>query len=558
MEIPSRESRNSDDDDESIELAVGNLKTRFSLRLPISTTNSSTNELANSGTISSSNSSSSGTIASAGGTTKMDILETQEFLPNHLSFRFGQQDSDKSAPFNQIQWIHQPETKGRSCEENAPKWGGKTWQIIANICASFFCIPFGIAFGWPSPTYPVLLQANASIPITLDQSAMIAGFLMIGNTVGSPLTGPGRVSSKHALIAGTALMTIGWLIMWQAANLYCLLGSRFLVGLGHAFGLGYLRQYIREMADAPLATHLNKALTLWMSLGIILAVTYGNYVDFESFGLLTVILTVVILFIDLCLPTTPSDLIQKNRMQDAANLIRFLKPTVNTESELADIYRKITSGKEQPSNLKFLFTNTELRIRFATFSLLVFFQQFTGFPATIIYSKIILMETGYTEDCAIYLSIAYCVIYFLANFIAIYFVIDFKLISKKYLILTSTVFVLCANALLTYITYFMDAKIKLYAFYPVFCAFLVAHTLGLGNTPVTLINDYFPAQYQHFGAKYFVMVHSMCGLVITKLFQVVLGIYGLYASFLMFSCISAICVLFIVIFVPKFVKVVNF
>lgn len=58
--------------------------------------------------------------------------------------------------------------------------------------------------GWPCPTYPNLLKENEKprIVITWDQSAMIAGFLMLGNTLGTPLSSTNLIPTKYGLLLG--------------------------------------------------------------------------------------------------------------------------------------------------------------------------------------------------------------------------------------------------------------------------------------------------------------------------------------------------------------------
>lgn len=70
--------------------------------------------------------------------------------------------------------------------------------------ASLSCIPYGLMLGWPCPTYPILLEKNVEpgIIITWDQTAMTAGFLMLGNTFGTPFSDTMVMSSKFGMLLG--------------------------------------------------------------------------------------------------------------------------------------------------------------------------------------------------------------------------------------------------------------------------------------------------------------------------------------------------------------------
>ncbi|XP_028127811.2 uncharacterized protein LOC114324226 isoform X5 [Diabrotica virgifera virgifera] len=72
--------------------------------------------------------------------------------------------------------------------------------IISTVLLA--CLPFGLMLGWPSPTNPILINKDSPIPITMDQSAMIAGFLMIGNTVGTPFCRKTFLGTKFSILIG--------------------------------------------------------------------------------------------------------------------------------------------------------------------------------------------------------------------------------------------------------------------------------------------------------------------------------------------------------------------
>lgn len=102
-----------------------------------------------------------------------------------------------------------------------PKIRTGLWQIFPSACASLTCIPFGLMLGWPSPTYPTLvLQPDSPVPITLDQSAMVAGFLMFGISFGTIFSSKHvGLGPKYGIILGNVFIMLGWLIMWQAQDM---------------------------------------------------------------------------------------------------------------------------------------------------------------------------------------------------------------------------------------------------------------------------------------------------------------------------------------------------
>ncbi|KAJ8937087.1 hypothetical protein NQ314_012030 [Rhamnusium bicolor] len=206
--------------------------------------------------------------------------------------------------------------------------------------ASLICIPFGLMLGWPCPTYPELLKLTSPIPINIDQSAMIAGFLMIGNTLGTPFSLKTCFGSKYGMTLSIGLMACGWCIMWQARNIYWLLGSRFLVGLANGYGLGQLKTYIREMTEDN-TTLLLKQINLHTFFGVIVIFAYGPFVEIKNIASIALIITIIILFLIILLPSTPMELIKANKIKDAKKLLIFLKPEINASSEIHKISQNI-------------------------------------------------------------------------------------------------------------------------------------------------------------------------------------------------------------------------
>lgn len=58
--------------------------------------------------------------------------------------------------------------------------------------------------GWPCTAYPIILYPNdkPGFTITWDQSAMVAGFLMLGNVIGTPFSTTKMIPTKYGLILG--------------------------------------------------------------------------------------------------------------------------------------------------------------------------------------------------------------------------------------------------------------------------------------------------------------------------------------------------------------------
>ncbi|KAK4874918.1 hypothetical protein RN001_014278 [Aquatica leii] len=214
----------------------------------------------------------------------------------------------------------------------------KLIQLFPASVGSLMCIPFGIMLGWPSPTYPKLLSASSPLPITIDQSAMIAGFLMIGNIVSTPVSTWSFFGTKYGIIFGLLGMFIGWIIMWYASDIYFLLSSRIIIGISYGYSVGQLKTYLKDLCSTDLSSFLIKTINFYVFFGVILAYILGYFLSFTNFSVAGMAVTVVILIACCFLPHSPKEYLRFGRIKEAETLIKCLQPDVNVEDEIQKLH----------------------------------------------------------------------------------------------------------------------------------------------------------------------------------------------------------------------------
>lgn len=408
------------------------------------------------------------------------------------------------------------------------------------------CVPFGIMLGWPSPTNPKLLAESSPIPINIDQSAMIAGFLMLGNILGTPFSSWSFLGTKYGITLGLFCMLIGWSIMWYAVNIYLLLGSRFLVGLGCGYGVGQLKIYIKELCVIPsLAQTLGKLVSFYIYFGVILAYIIGYFVSFTDFSMISTLITAVILVACFLLPHTPKEYLRFGKIRQAKTVLQYLKPNLDVEHEIQNMKMSLETEVQHLSFFQVL-RDEDLRRKFAIIAFLTFFTQFSGAPATIIYSQIIFTASycPYPGICAI----AYAVLYLISHFIGVFY---FKTFNRKICLLVSSISVtitLIVNIIVLY--YNFNVTYWSYIFVITLFAYIFVHSTGLAVVPFMLTHEYFPEKARKVVTHFQIMQHSALALIITKVFQVLYDRFELYVPFCLFLCISFTSIFFILIFVP--------
>ncbi|XP_045476698.1 sugar transporter ERD6-like 9 [Harmonia axyridis] len=429
-------------------------------------------------------------------------------------------------------------------QKHRSKWRQKFWQIFPSVCASLLAIPFGIMLGWPSAAYPYLLEETSVIPISLSQSAMIAGFFMLGITTATPFSTKYHMGPKYGIWISMALFTLGWTLMWYSSNIFWLLGSRYTAGLGGGYGFGQVRAYIRDMCEPNLSAILLKQLNFYGFFGTIAAFTMNLFLDYRGFSLIALIISAVILFVTFFLPSTPKDFIKANRIDDALILLNYLRGKADHTEEIKDIHRKL-STKDEPFLIPIL-KDKKLRIKLIKFVLLVFLQQFSGAPTSFVYCQLIFDKSGcpFPEYCAV----LYAIIFFTSNVYGVFYSPNFN--KKRVLIyssLSSTAMLVCQVLVL----YFEVNQKWQYTSLFVMSLFVTFYSLGVGCISSTYISEWFPQKYHRGLSNLFTMEFFMCALVATKTFQVFMSSYPLYVGFFMFITADTLLLLFAMIFLKS-------
>lgn len=314
-------------------------------------------------------------------------------------------------------------------------------------------------------------------------------------------------------ISGTLLMLIGSCLTYLADNIYWFMGSRFLGGLGHSFCLGQLRRFIGQVCEGDLKLIMIKQMNLHHFFGIVAIVSYGSFLDVQTTELVSTIITTIILIILLFLPAAIESKRKTMKIDKSCNVCPDF---INTP--LFEILR-----------------NNDLRKKFMLFLTLVICQQYSGMPATIVYCQIIFGKFNF--ETAKLFSIAYMITYFFVNILGIFVTPKY---NKRFVLLLSSSGV---SLILIISVAFSVANINQlhcnYISYIIIFLYMILHTLGLGNIPFTLISDLFPNKYRNTIIIFFIMLHSMLALTITKMFQVIITLQYhvsiLFSLFFFFS-----------------------
>lgn len=389
--------------------------------------------------------------------------------------------------------------------------------------------------GWTSPSYPTLLGKDAQIPITLDQSAMIAGMLMNGFVVSTPFVECKCLGSKFGVLLGSAIILSGWLLMIGTTNILGLCISRALVGIGAGYGIGKLRIYLKEICDEGEAIILQKSLILFTNFGIVLSYSIGPFVSFRLFSVILAVISGLAFLTFTIVPDTPYNLYRHHKVNSAVNVLKNLHGKECVDDEIENI-KYMVENKPNNKTLFQILRNKHTRKSFLIVTFLITIQQFSGGPPLLVYSQVIYIEFGclYPSAC----SIVYSVVHLISSGIAIRYVPYLK--RKPVLLLSCAICTIISATHACYL-YFKQEDIY-FTIIPfiTMIAYVFFHTTGLAVVSQLVINDIFPINSRNTMNYYWNMYSAQLAVIVTKIFQVLYDIFGMYVSFCMFTSASAI------------------
>lgn len=315
---------------------------------------------------------------------------------------------------------------------------------------------------------------------------------------------------------------------------------------------------------------LSSVLKILSQIGILISFSLGAYLNWDQLALVVAAAPVLLFLALLFIPETPSSLLLRGKEDEAADSLQWLRgPNADIRQELATIRTNILASKQyhsgQAGKFKVLLSKRLTRPVLITCGLM-FFQRFTGahvfnFYAVPMFKKTLRMMNPHGG------AIATSVVQLLASCLSGMLIDN---VGRLPLLLSSGVMMSIALAGFgsyayydnifrnsTDMSYIMPSnhmnQVGAYDWIPLLCVltFTIAFSLGISPISSLLIGELFPLEYRSTGSALATSFSHLCGFVNVKTaadFQDHIGLYGL---FWLYACISLLCLLFVVLFVPE-------
>ncbi|XP_004143993.1 sugar carrier protein C [Cucumis sativus] len=212
---------------------------------------------------------------------------------------------------------------------------------------------------------------------------------------------------RITMLMGGFLFLAGALLNGFAEAIWMLIVGRLLLG----FGIGCANQsvpiYLSEMAPYKYRGSLNNLFQLMITLGILIA----NVLNYE-FAMIpggwgwrlslggAVVPALIIIIGSFTLTDTPSSLIERDRLDEAKQLLKKVRGVDNVEAELADLVAAREASKGVSNQWGALFQR-KYRPQLTMAIAIPFFQQLTGINVITFYAPVLFKTLGFGNSASL-------------------------------------------------------------------------------------------------------------------------------------------------------------
>lgn len=409
----------------------------------------------------------------------------------------------------------------------------------------------GLLYGYDTGVISgALLFIKKDIPLSNFMQGLVVSALLIGAIVGAGLSGPlsDHWGRRRSVLTIAIVYIIGALGAAFSPNATWLVISRIVIGLAVGGSTALVPVYLSEMAPTHIRGSLASLNQLMITIGIFVAyIVNFLFSPIEGWrwmlGLATVPAAALLVGIAF-MPESPRWLIQKNREDEARNVMKLTRK----DSEIEEEIKKIKETEKKEESVMSILKAKWLRPMLIAGIGVAIFQQIIGINAIIYYAPTIFNKAGLGKSASILGTLGIGTINVLMTLVAIA-VID-KLGRKKLmlwgnigmtislLVLATTIFtgISASNAWITVI------------FLGIFIIFFAA---TWGPAVWVILPELFPLKARGAGTGITTLFLSAGNLVVSLFFPVVLAAIGTGWVFLIFAAIGVLAFLFVKFFVPE-------
>lgn len=426
---------------------------------------------------------------------------------------------------------------------------GNTLVILVASIAAIAGILFGYDTGVISGA---ILYINDEFELTSWINGFVVSSVLFGALLGSAVGGrfADYFGRRKLLIVTALVFLVGTLETALAFSVPILILGRVIVGIAIGVASFATPLYISEIAPAEYRGALVSLNQLAITVGIVLSYTVDAYFAKHGgdwrFMLGSGIIPAVILFFGMFfLPKSPRWLIYKGKRDEACVILQRIRGRDNVSHELEEIEESI----QRRTNWHLLLQKWLRPALFIGLGL-AFFQQCTGINTIIYYAPTIFEMAGFRSAVvAIFATLGVG----LAN--VLFTIITLPLIDKwgrRPLLLTGLTAMTLGLMGLGAAFYFGD-QLEFLRWIALFSMvfYIAGFAMGLGPIMWLMLSEIYPLEIRGLGSS---LAASTCwgfNMLVTLTFLAMTEFFGTSGTFLIYTLMCIIGLMFVAIFVPE-------
>jgi SP family arabinose:H+ symporter-like MFS transporter len=422
------------------------------------------------------------------------------------------------------------------------------YLILAAVVAALGGLLFGFDTAVISGTTPFLQPYFKLTDISLGWavSSLLVGAIIGVISAGKPGDYFGR---RKTLMVAALLFTVSALGSALSTHLWAFIIFRFAGGLAVGTASMLSPMYISEISPSSHRGQLVSLNQLAIVVGILVAF-FSNYLLSDTgennwrwmlavMGLPSLLFLFALVFV----PESPRWLVQKEKNDEAFDVLQKINGKEIAHAELASIQETITT--ETKATLKEVFS---LKIRPVLWIgiLLAIFQQATGINSIMYYAPIIFQKTGAGISSALTQTIMIGGVNLLFTIIAIWLI---DKVGRKPLLIAGTIGMIISLTSIA-VTFFMDI-FEGYLLLALVLVYIASFAVALGPVTWVVISEIFPNRLRSMAMSVAIVALWIACFIVTLTFPVMLNRLGGGVSFLVFDVMCILLLIFIFVKIPE-------
>lgn len=439
------------------------------------------------------------------------------------------------------------------------------WRVLfISIVVNLAGISVGMTIGYPSPTAVELRQnylSDATFPL-------FTSFTFIGAALGSlltffPLEFLGR---KSVIILNTLIKGFGWFLLVVANNAAGLIAGRFIIGIGLGVYSIVIPIYVVEIAHHTSKGLYSSFFGLYLTIGILIVFVLGNFLIHQWLSMVPLFLLMIMAFIMLFQPESPTWLIKRNLNNKAKSVLNTLRK--ENEDVLEEIEKINGIILAQKGSIKDKFKLILEKYHLKAFGVGMFYMalaQFSGFPALGSYASVLFRGTTLLKPNVASLIIP---LNYLIGNIVIFFLID-RAGRKILSIVTSAIIGACYISAAIYFKLHIEGDLcmgvrngtqytihecgKYIILWPMitFAVCGIAYTMGMATIKWLYLGELFPLRVKIVISGSGAVVLWLSTFLIIFAFPHIQNLIGLSGLLTVLAIINIISAIYVLVFVPE-------